>query len=77
MTVTVRNSTTLPAVDSPVLERMTDADCKVSHFDGVLQVGDQHLEGLVDRRELMLGDQRGVERPQGTNCDVGAVELEP
>ncbi len=69
--------TRLPAVDSPVLERMTDADCKLSHFDGVLQVGDQHLEGLVDRRELMLGDQRGVERPQGTNCDVGAVELEP
>ena len=69
--------TRLPAADSPVLERMTDADCKVSHFEGVLQVGDQHLQGLVDRRELMIGDQRGVGRPQGTNCDVGAVELEP
>src|SRR5918997_10030 len=69
--------TRLPAADSPVLERMTDADCKLSHFDGVLQVGDQHLQGLVDRRELMLSDQRGVSRPQGTNCDVGAVELEP
>ena len=69
--------TRLPSADSPVLERMTDADCKVSHFEGGLQVGDQHLQGLVDRRELMIGDQRGVSRPQGTNCDVGAVELEP
>ena len=70
--------TRLPAADSPVLERMTDADCKLSHFDGVLQVGDQHLQGLVEPRPvLMTRDQRGVSRPQGTNCDAGAVELEP
>src|SRR5918998_1724664 len=51
--------TRLPEVGSPVLERMTDADCKLSHFDGVLQVGDQHLEGLVEPRSvLMLKDQR-------------------
>jgi hypothetical protein len=57
---------------------MADADCKLSPFDGVLQVGDQHLEGLVEPRPvLMIRDQRGVSRPQGTNCDVGAVELEP
>jgi hypothetical protein len=70
--------TRLPEVGSPVLELITDADCKVSHFDDVLQVGDQHLEGLVEPRvTLMTKDQRGVSRPQGTNCDVGAVELEP
>jgi hypothetical protein len=69
--------TRLPQAGSPVLERMADADCKLSHFDDVLQVGDQHLDGLVDRRALMANDQRGVVRPQGTNCDVGSVELEP
>ena len=55
----------------------TDA-CDLAPFEAFLQEGDQHLEGLVDSRPvLMLKDQRGVERPQGPACDVGAVELGP
>src|SRR5918998_1094853 len=69
--------TRLPEPGSPVLDRIPPEACRLSPFDGVLQVGDQHLQGLVDRRELMLKDQRGVSRPPGGNCDVGAGELEP
>ncbi len=70
--------TRLPEAGSPVLDAIPPEACKLSHFDGVLQVGDQHLEGLVEPRTvLMAKDQRGVSRPQGTNCDTGAVELEP
>jgi len=69
--------TRLPEAGSPVLERMPPEDCELLPFEDFLKEGDQHLEGLVDRRELMGMDQRGVSRPQGTNCDIGAVELEP
>ena len=55
----------------------TDA-CDLAPFENFLKEGDQHLEGLIDDRPaLMLKDQRGVGRPQGPACDVGAVELEP
>jgi len=70
--------TRLPEPGSPVLDRIPAGDCKLAPFDDVLHVGDQHLEGLVeDRLALMTKDQRGVSRPQGPACDVGAVEVEP
>ena len=70
--------TRLPEAASPVLDRVPPAECDLLPFEDFLQEGDQHLEGLVDDRPaLMLQDQRGVDRPQGEACDIGAVELEP
>ncbi len=70
--------TRLPEPGSPVLDRVPAEDCALSPFEDVLKEGDQHLEGLVDdRRALMAKDQRGIDRPQGPACDVGAVELGP
>ena len=70
--------TRLPEPGSPVLDSIPADDCKLSPFDDVLDVGDQHLEGLVeDRHALLAKDQRGVSRPQGPACDIGAVEVEP
>jgi hypothetical protein len=70
--------TRLPETTSPVLDRIPPAECDLLPFEDFLKEGDQHLEGLVDDRPaLMLKDQRGVDRPQGPACDIGAVELEP
>jgi predicted outer membrane repeat protein len=70
--------TLLPEIGSPVVDRVPTDACDLAPFEAFLQEGDQHLEGLVDSRPvLMLKDQRGVERPQGPACDVGAVELGP
>jgi predicted outer membrane repeat protein len=70
--------TLLPESGSPVVDRIPTEACDLAPFEGFLKEGDQHLEGLIDdRRGLMLKDQRGVERPQGEACDIGAVELEP
>jgi hypothetical protein len=68
----------LPEPGSPVIDRMPTDDCDLAPFEGFLDEGDQHLEGLIDDRPaLMLKDQRGVGRPQGPACDIGAVELGP
>jgi hypothetical protein len=69
--------TRLPEPGSPVLDRVPPADCELLPFEEFLREGDQHLEGLIDRRALMAKDQRGVGRPQGEACDVGSVELVP
>ena len=70
--------TRLPEAGSPVLDRIPPAECELLPFEDFLKEGDQHLEGLVDDRPALMGmDQRGVDRPQGPACDVGAVELEP
>jgi predicted outer membrane repeat protein len=70
--------TLLPEPGSPVIDRMPTDDCDLAPFEGFLDEGDQHLEGLIDDRPaLMLKDQRGVGRPQGPACDIGAVELGP
>ena len=35
------------------------------------------VEECLDSEDMpLLTDQRGVERPQGSACDIGAVELE-
>jgi hypothetical protein len=70
--------TLLPEPGSPVIDRMPTDDCDLAPFEGFLKEGDQHLEGLIDDRPaLMRKDQRGVGRPQGPACDIGAVELGP
>jgi hypothetical protein len=70
-----------PEPGSLVIDRMPTEPidrCDLAPFEGFLEEGDQHLEGLIaDRRALMLQDQRGVDRPQGQACDIGAVELGP
>ena len=64
-----------PQPGSPVLDRIPVADCSFAPFGDVLE-GEQHLEGLVaDRLALAAKDQRGVPRPQGPACDIGAVEV--
>jgi len=69
--------TRLPETTSPVLDRIPPAECEHLPFEDFLKEGDQHLEGLVDDRPTLMGmDQRGVDRPQGQACDIGAVELE-
>ena len=58
-----------------MLDRIPAADCSFAPF-GDAREGDQHLEGLVaDRLALAATDQRGVPRPQGPACDIGAVEV--
>jgi hypothetical protein len=64
-----------PLAASPVLDRIPAANCNFHPFGDVLE-GEQHLDGLVaDRLALAATDQRGVRRPQGPACDVGAVEV--
>jgi hypothetical protein len=66
--------TRMPEPGSPVLDRIPSGDCKFAPFGEALE-GEQHLEGLVEHRlALIERDQRGVGRPQGAGCDVGAVE---
>ena len=68
--------TRLPRPGSPALDRVPIESCRFTPFGEVLE-GEQHLEGLVaDRPALVAGDQRGIARPQGAGCDVGAVEVE-
>jgi hypothetical protein len=69
--------TLVPQPGSPALDQIPIADCRFAPFGEVLE-GEQHLEGLVeDRMALMAKDQRGIARPQGAGCDVGAVEAGP
>lgn len=54
-------ATMLPATDSPLVDAVADAELCVADPG-------YPFDGT---------DQRGVERPQGTTCDVGAVERMP
>jgi predicted outer membrane repeat protein len=64
-----------PQPGSPVVDRIPAADCNFAPLGDALE-GEQHLEGVVaDRVALAAMDQRGVQRPQGPACDVGAVEV--
>jgi hypothetical protein len=66
--------THMPSPGSPLLDRIPAAACGFAPFGQVLE-GEQHLEGLVDYPAVAMGrDQRGVARPQGGGCDIGAVE---
>jgi predicted outer membrane repeat protein len=67
--------TRLPGSGSPVIDGIPVGECGFLPFGDVLE-GEQHLEGLVeDRAAMMTKDQRGVARPQGAGCDIGAVEV--
>ncbi len=67
--------TRLPESGSPVLDRIPPTSCRFAPFGDVLE-REQHLEGLIeDRLALIAQDQRGISRPQGAGCDVGAAEL--
>jgi hypothetical protein len=64
-----------PERGSPAVDRIPPVDCTFTPFGDVLE-GEQHLDGLVaDRLALAATDQRGVPRPQGPACDIGAVEV--
>jgi hypothetical protein len=57
------------------VDRIRPADCSFAPLGDTLE-GEQHLEGLIaDRLALAAMDQRGVARPQGPACDIGAVEV--
>ena len=67
--------TRMPQTASPALDRIPVARCASGPFGGVRE-GEQHLEGIVDDLPaLMNRDGRGVARPQGAGCDIGAVEV--
>jgi predicted outer membrane repeat protein len=66
----------LPESGSPVIDAIPEADCGFGPFDDAI-AQERHLEGLIEDRLALIGtDQRGVGRPQGPACDVGAVEVE-
>ena len=67
--------TRLPQAGSPALDRIPPTDCSFAPL-GDAHEGDEHVEGLIaDRLALAAMDQRGVRRPQGPACDIGAVEV--
>jgi hypothetical protein len=64
-----------PQPGSPALDRIPAADCSFGPFGDVYE-GEQHVQGLIaDRLAIATMDQRGVPRPQGPACDIGAVEV--
>ena len=68
--------THLPEPGSPVVDRIPAADCDFGPSSDLLD-GAYYLDNIIkDRLALIAKDQRGVSRPQGPACDVGAVELE-
>jgi hypothetical protein len=65
----------LPLPGSPVLDLIPPDECGFSPFGHDLE-GEQHLGQFgIDPLAPIEVDQRGVDRPQGAGCDVGAVEL--
>ncbi|MDW3213051.1 MAG: choice-of-anchor Q domain-containing protein [Ilumatobacteraceae bacterium] len=59
---------TMPlTADSLVLDRGTAATCRSVGLDGVLDTNDTEV----------ATDQRGLARPSGAGCDLGAYELTP
>ncbi len=71
-----RGETRMPEPGSPVLDRIPAEACGFVPFGYSLE-GEQHLGQFgIDPLAPIAADQRGVARPQGAGCDVGAVELE-
>ena len=68
--------TRMPEPGSPVLDWIPASACGFVPFGYSLE-GEQHLGQFgIDPLAPITADQRGVARPQGAGCDVGAVELE-
>ncbi len=67
--------TRMPQPDSPVVDWIPAGACGFVPFGYSLE-GEQHLgQFAIDPLAPITADQRGVARPQGAGCDVGAVEL--
>ena len=64
----------MPEAGSPVVDRIPADLCPATPF-GYSFEGEQHLAQFgIDPLARVGSDQRGAARPQGANCDVGAVE---
>jgi hypothetical protein len=70
-----RGETRIPQPGSPVLDWIPAGACGFVPFGYSLE-GEQHLGQFgIDPLAPITADQRGVARPQGAGCDVGAVEV--
>ena len=67
--------TLLPQAGSPVLDRIPGDRCSWRDYVDMLG-GLVLLDGMIDPVRILAHDQRGIARPSGTHCDLGAVELE-
>ena len=68
--------TRMPDPGSPVVDWIPASACNFVPFGYSLE-GEQHLGQFgIDPLAPVTADQRGVSRPQGAGCDVGAVERE-
>ena len=68
--------TRMPEPGSPVLDWIPAGACGFVPFGYSLE-GEQHLGQFgIDPLAPITADQRGVARPQGAGCDVGAVEVD-
>ena len=66
--------TRMPLAGSLLLDRIPVAQCAFVPFGESLE-GEQHLaEFGIDVFAAVTADQRGMARPRGPRCDVGAVE---
>lgn len=69
--------TQLPLAGSLLSDRIPAHDCGLLQFRDAL-AANRSLDGLVaDRFALLAKDARGVPRPQGPSCEIGAVEVTP
>ena len=67
----------IPEPGSPVLDRIPPGSCAAIPFGEYLE-GEQHLGQFgIDPVAPVNADQRHVPRPQGGECDIGAVERGP
>jgi hypothetical protein len=65
----------MPLAGSPVLDMIPPAECGFTPFGYDLE-GEQHLAQFgIDPLAPIAADQRGIGRPQGDGCEVGAVEV--
>jgi predicted outer membrane repeat protein len=67
--------TRMPQAASPLIDRIPASDCSFAPFEGMRQIEQQLADLVAYRLAIGATDQRGVTRPQGPMCDVGAVEV--
>jgi hypothetical protein len=66
--------TRMPLPGSVLLDQIPAASCSFVPFGAALE-GEQHLaEFDIEPFAAVTMDQRGMPRPQGARCDIGAVE---
>ena len=64
----------MPLPGSVLLDQIPAASCSFVPFGEALE-GEQHLaEFGINAFAPVIVDQRGVARPHGLRCDIGAVE---